>query len=825
VAVWRFAQNCIEATGKAIAALLLALSLLFLPPSMPAHADNAQYFYDPGGRLIGMIDTTVGSAQYNYDQAGNILSIARTPNANLGVVQFYPTRGPVGTSVTISGTGFVGGTTTVKFNNNITATPTSVTNNSITVPVPSGATTGAITISRTSPAGSITTAAFTVAAPAAAPTITSFTPTKQVQDSTIAVTGTNFDIANSKAYVNRQAAQITAATATSLTVKVPPASSGRVTVQTPVGSVTSTADLIVPPFGYTAATVLATGRTTLGAAPTALNVSPNNVSLLLFDVTAGQTITSYSVAPNSGCETVALVDPSGLPLFPPIYCSGYNWFGPIKLNQSGTYALQMTSTNYTGPITSTLYNVPAPVTGTVALNGTTTTLNIGTPGQQGILTFNNTTPNQKVSININFGGMGSCNNYSILNPDGTTYLVPATDTCANQFWQNSATLTLAQTGTYTMTIKPALPASGGPGAGVGSVQMTIFQVPADISGSIPLNGTTTSFTFTTPGQQGLFTFNNTVAANLKTTIYLDFSGMTCGSTYSIQAPNGSFLVPATVWGGNAFFQNAAPVILPQMGVYKISVVPLLCGPVNSGTGVFKTTIYQVPADVTGSIPLTGTTTPFTFTTPGQQGLFTFNNNVAANLKTTMYLDFGGMACGSTYSIQAPDGSFLVPSTVWPGNGFFQNGAIVVLAQTGVYKISEVPLLCSVVNAGTGVFKTTIFQVPADATGTLTIGGPQVNIVVGTPGQRAKYSFTGTSGQKVAVTFDNSAIPNCSTYSLVRRSTGTQLIAPTGNCTNNFSTAPVILPANDTYDVPIYPDIAGAITSPTGTYKATVAVVP
>src|SRR5439155_8320241 len=58
-----------------------------------------------------------------------------------------PTAGPVGTAVTVSGSGFgaTQGTSTVRFNG-ITASPTNWSATSITAPVPAGATTGMVAV-------------------------------------------------------------------------------------------------------------------------------------------------------------------------------------------------------------------------------------------------------------------------------------------------------------------------------------------------------------------------------------------------------------------------------------------------------------------------------------------------------------------------------------------------------------------------------------------------------------------------------------------------------------------------------------------------------
>src|SRR5207245_1193082 len=93
-----------------------------------------------------------------------------------GVLNFSPTSGPVGTTVTITGTGFSSTISqdSVSFNS-ATATVTSATANQMVVTVPSGATTGPISV--ITPAGTfMTLTSFTVTTGNGPPTITGFTP-------------------------------------------------------------------------------------------------------------------------------------------------------------------------------------------------------------------------------------------------------------------------------------------------------------------------------------------------------------------------------------------------------------------------------------------------------------------------------------------------------------------------------------------------------------------------------------------------------------------------------------------------------------------------
>jgi YD repeat-containing protein len=122
---------------------------LFFHPSLSvsaAYADDVRYIYDDLGRLIAVVDQTAGeAATYQYDTVGNLLGIVRQPASTVAILNFTPKSGPVGTTVTIVGTGYSATQNTVTFNGTA-ATVTSATTTQLVVTVPSGATTGPITI-------------------------------------------------------------------------------------------------------------------------------------------------------------------------------------------------------------------------------------------------------------------------------------------------------------------------------------------------------------------------------------------------------------------------------------------------------------------------------------------------------------------------------------------------------------------------------------------------------------------------------------------------------------------------------------------------------
>src|SRR5205085_6548306 len=80
------------------------------------------------------------------------------------ITNVSPSSGAVGTSVTITGTGF-NGVNSVKFANNVSATFTIVSDTQITTTVPNGAMTGALTVSEPSCNDAQSPAPFTVSQP------------------------------------------------------------------------------------------------------------------------------------------------------------------------------------------------------------------------------------------------------------------------------------------------------------------------------------------------------------------------------------------------------------------------------------------------------------------------------------------------------------------------------------------------------------------------------------------------------------------------------------------------------------------------------------
>ncbi len=196
----------------------------------------------PGSATTGRISvTTTGPGAATVQSSSNFAVGGGVPT----ITSFTPTSGGVGTSVTITGTNFIGATK-VTFNTTDQTTFTvNGTGTQITVAVPTGATTGKIKV--TTPGGTATSANDFTVIPA--PTITSFTPTSGPTGTSVSITGTNFSgtgFTTTSVTFNNVTSTFHVNSATSLSATVPStATTGKIKVTTPGGSATSTGDFTV----------------------------------------------------------------------------------------------------------------------------------------------------------------------------------------------------------------------------------------------------------------------------------------------------------------------------------------------------------------------------------------------------------------------------------------------------------------------------------------------------------------------------------------------------------------------------------------------------
>jgi RHS repeat-associated protein len=251
-------------------------------------------------------DATSRSARFDAT-----IATQQTPT----ITSFTPAEGPVGTSVTITGTNFdpVPANNTVTFNG-VTATVTAATATSLTATVPTGATTGPITV--TTAAGTATSATnFTVLVP---PSVTGFTPASGRTGNSVTVIGTNFVNVSAVTFNGIAATSFTVQTATTLTAVVPPtATTGPLAVTTSGGTGTSPGHFVVIPTQDLQLSVLPATLTIPSIGQTSFNVAltgssfTNLASLNITGVPTGMTASFTTTTLTVGQSTLLTLTTTG----------------------------------------------------------------------------------------------------------------------------------------------------------------------------------------------------------------------------------------------------------------------------------------------------------------------------------------------------------------------------------------------------------------------------------------------------------------------------------------------------------------------------------
>ncbi|GAB2941669.1 hypothetical protein GCM10027280_32790 [Micromonospora polyrhachis] len=259
----------------------------------PAPAGPRDYFYDAAGQLVGVADSATGAASYRYDDAGNLLETKRLAADALAVFALVPARGPVGTTVEISGTGFA---TTAADNtvtvDGIAAAVTTATANRLKVTVPAGVADGHFTVTANGKTAQ-SPRPFLVEAGTPVPTITAVSTDRGNKNDLVTITGTGFDLDKTRNVVmfHRTVAQVQSASTTSLTVRVPAAaSSGRISVRTPGGMAQSATDFLVAPRGFVMNQLVYAGTLVAGQPAVTATIPAGKSALLLLQGTAGERI-------------------------------------------------------------------------------------------------------------------------------------------------------------------------------------------------------------------------------------------------------------------------------------------------------------------------------------------------------------------------------------------------------------------------------------------------------------------------------------------------------------------------------------------------------
>jgi len=475
------------------------------------------------------------------------------------------------------------------------------------------------------------------------------------------------------------------------------------------------------------------------------------------------------IAPDA--RTVLDVQPIG---------AGGGFLDAQTLTAAGTYTIIIDPAGtLKGSSTVNLYNVPADAT--AAMKNNSATVSTTTPGQNARVTFSGTA-GQKATFKLTSTAITSGTMF-LLKPDGSLQAsAPITSTGSFIDVQ-----TLAVRGTYTILVDPSGPA-------IGSSTVTLGN-PADVTGTITAGGAAVTKSTTSAGQNVRLTFTGSVnqRVSVKATTA---SGITSG-TVSLLKPDGSTLVSTPIASPAAYLVD---VTLPVAGTYTI-----LVDPDGSQTGSTTVNLYTV-TDVTGTITPGGAAVPVSITIPGQNAKLTFSGSPGQRVSVTLT---NSTLADATVKLVNPDSSVLASTTIGTSGGsiptkeLLQNGTYAVVVDPSAEKTGNVT-----VTLGAG---------PSDVTGTITAGGAAVPVTISTADQNARLTFTGTAGQRVAVTSSNSTI-SFATLS-IRDSSWNPLSSASISTGSGFLDT-TTLPANGTYTVFLDPSF-----SYTGSVNLQLSIVP
>jgi hypothetical protein len=253
----------------------------------------------PAGSTIAAFTVTTTAATSAtsvmiYATDGGVSHVAQLtvlPLPRPVVASISPSRGPVGTAVTLTGTRLES-VTRVRFAGGAVASVLSSSVSSLSITVPSGALTGPVTVESVVGADN-TAVAFTVT-----PSITGVTPNPAFAGGTITVTGTSLRVGSASPTVrigSLAATVLAGGSAGQLQFTIPvTATTGRVTVTTDDGTATSAANLVV-----VRRPTIVSFTPTAGPPGTVVSVAGSNltaVTEVLFNGTAGGLISVSSTS-------------------------------------------------------------------------------------------------------------------------------------------------------------------------------------------------------------------------------------------------------------------------------------------------------------------------------------------------------------------------------------------------------------------------------------------------------------------------------------------------------------------------------------------------
>jgi hypothetical protein len=686
------------------------------------------------------------------------------------ITSFTPTAGPTGggATVTITGTNFKGSnftTTAIKFGTTVATTFTVTSATTIKAKTKAHAA-GTVTITVTTPGGTATSSGhFTFAA---APTISSFTPTAgpSTGGTAVTITGTNFKGSNftttSVKFGSTTAASFTVTSSTTIKAVTKAHAAGTVTVSVTSagGTATSATDFkfvaaptitsFTPGTGTTSGgvTVTITGTNLTGA--TAINFGTTTAAS--FTVTSSTTIKAVTRSHVAGTVTVSVTTVGGTATS----TSHFRYVAPIPTITSFTPGTGTTSGGVTVTVTGTGF-----IGATAVKFGTTTAASFTVTGPTTIKAVTRTHAAGTVKISVTTaGGTGtSTGEFTFVPPPptvtsftpttgttsgGTTVTITGTNFSGSGFTTTSVKFGTTTAASYTVTgpttikavtrthvagtVKISVTTAGGTGSSSASFRF-VAPVPT-ITSFTPTAGPTagsTTVTITGTGFIGATSvkFGATTAASYTVT------GPTTIKAVTKAHSAGTVTVSVTTVGGTAN-STADFIFVPPPTVTSLTPT---AGPSTGGTAVTITGTNFKGSNFTTTSVKFGSTTAASFTVTSSTTIKAVTKAHAAGTVTVSVTSAGGTATSAT------DFKFVAAPTITsftPGTGTTSGGVTVTITGTNLTGATAINFGTTTAASFTVTSSTTIKAVTrSHVAGTVTVS---VTTVGGTATSTSHFRY-------------------------------------------------------------------------------------
>ena len=402
-----------------------------------------------------------------------------------------------------------------------------------------------------------------------------------------------------------------------------------------------------------------TGTITVGGASVTPTLTvPGQRARYTLSGTAGQWVNLGLSSVTLTSSTVSMLNPDGTTLVSTtIGTAGGSLDPTTTLPTTGTYTLVVDpASTYTGSMTLTL---SAALSGSITLDGATVPISLTRIGQTARYTFTGTS-GQWVSLGLTSVTLTSTT-VTLLKPDGTIFASTSVGTTGGGLEPPIPPGTLPTTGTYTLVVDPT-------GIYTGNITLKLMSY---LSGALNLNGTATTSTIATVGQNARYTFTGTAGQ----WVSVGFTAVTLAyADITLLNPDGTYLTATSIGTAGGSLDLAAA--LPTTGTYTLTMNP-------SGTNIGHMTL-TLSSDVTGSVTINAVAKLITIGRAGQNARYTFSGTASQSVTVKITSNTLGSV---TVNLYTPSGSYQTGTT---NSAASFNLSPVTLATTGTYTITLNP---------------------------------------------------------------------------------------------------------------------------------------